>query len=120
MIFYIPILLISSMHCEICGNCKIFRHFLLLPLLLSEPPATGSKKGGLVVVFNLNLILSYLSVKLNDEVDVKMILTLSCFEINGIGDDIFQFHQFQLACSILNPLIRVPDDPFPLIFTVIC
>jgi len=26
------------MHCDMCGNCNILRHFLLFPLLLSEPP----------------------------------------------------------------------------------
>jgi hypothetical protein len=27
-----------------CGNCRIFRHFLLLPLLLSDPPERNERK----------------------------------------------------------------------------
>lgn len=27
-----------------CGNCKILRHFLLFPLLLSEPPANETER----------------------------------------------------------------------------
>lgn len=33
-----PSLSFRPMHWEICGNWSIFRHFLLLPLLLSPPP----------------------------------------------------------------------------------
>lgn len=34
-----PNLSFRLMHCDMCGNCNILRHFLLFPLLLSEPPA---------------------------------------------------------------------------------
>lgn len=38
ILFHLPNLSFNGMHCDMCGNCRIFRHFLLLPLLLSEPP----------------------------------------------------------------------------------
>jgi hypothetical protein len=38
--FNLPILFLKSMHCDMWGNCKIFLHFLLFPLLLSAPPTT--------------------------------------------------------------------------------
>lgn len=34
----LPILFFKSMHCDMWGNCNIFFHFLLFPLLLSAPP----------------------------------------------------------------------------------
>lgn len=34
----LPNLSLRCIHCDMCGNCSILRHFLLLPLLLSEPP----------------------------------------------------------------------------------
>lgn len=96
---YLPILLMSSMHCEICGNCSIFLHFLLLPLLLSEPPEKR-KNGRDRVVVTLTF---------------RTKLTLSRFQINRICNDIFQFHEFQLDSFVCNPAIRADFDPFPLI-----
>lgn len=34
----LPILSLRCRHWEMCGNWRILRHFLLFPLLLSEPP----------------------------------------------------------------------------------
>lgn len=43
IIDYLPSLSFRWMHCDMCGNCNILRHFLLFPLLLSEPPANVEK-----------------------------------------------------------------------------
>lgn len=98
---YLPILFMSSMHCEMWGNCSIFLHFLLLPLLLSEPP---EKHGGGRDVVTLTF-----------HTTGNHTLTLSRFQINCICDDIFQFHEFQLGCFVCNPAVRADFDPFPLI-----
>jgi hypothetical protein len=91
---HLPILVLRSMHCEMCGNCRIFLHFLLLPLLLSalgravnlqrEPeqnqgrresggPRKGEKQGSTV--------------------------TFSCLEVDRVGHDVLQFHEFQFDCG---------------------
>lgn len=44
MEWHVPILSLRCMHCDMWGNCKIFRHFLLLPLLLSDPPAIAKRQ----------------------------------------------------------------------------
>lgn len=85
------------MHWEMCGNCRIFLHFLLFPLLLSEPPETHKDHRNL----NLNAI-------------ALSGLTLSRFQINCVRDYVFQFHEFQLE-SVGYPAIRAVGDPFPLI-----
>lgn len=85
------------MHWEMCGNCRIFLHFLLFPLLLSEPPETHKDHSNL----NLNAI-------------ALSGLTLSRFQINCVRDYVFQFHEFQLE-SVGYPAIRAVGDPFPLI-----
>lgn len=100
---YLPILLMSSMHCEMWGNCSIFLHFLLLPLLLSEPPEKHG--GGRAVV-----TLTFHTTRTHTHT-----LTLSRFQINCVCDDIFQFHEFQLGCFECNPAVRADFDPFPLI-----
>lgn len=40
----LPSLSLSPIHWDICGNCSIFRHFLLFPLLLSPPPVKKETK----------------------------------------------------------------------------
>lgn len=42
IIIILPILLTKSKHCDMWGNCRIFLHFLLFPLLLSDPPCKKS------------------------------------------------------------------------------
>lgn len=46
-------------------------------------------------------------------------LTLSRLEIDSVGHNVFQFHEFQFGCVYGNPAIRAAEDPFPLISTVL-
>lgn len=42
--YYSPNLSFRLIHWDMCGNCNIFLHFLLFPLLLSPPPVIKKQK----------------------------------------------------------------------------
>lgn len=68
------------MHCDMCGNCKIFRHFLLFPLLLSDPPVIYEKQRKKEEIFNEGVCL-FVCVSDDDGNAIRHIDTW----INGIG-----------------------------------
>jgi hypothetical protein len=71
-----------SKHWEMCENASNCFHFLLFPLLLSQPPAIGGEE----------------KVKVKGGSNKKMTdkrRTFSGLKVDGVGDNVLQFHQFQ-------------------------
>lgn len=72
----LPNLSLRCIHCDMWGNCRIFFHFLLFPLLLSEPPETNNKKNvyvmhKFILDTSRNLIRDDISLKVGKTLQIK-------------------------------------------------
>lgn len=81
------------MHWEMWGKASSFFHFRLLPLLLSDPPEKIGPKT------KINLFIRKKTIQA---------LTFSGFEVDSVGDNVLQFHEFQLCLGIAK---RNKPDP---------
>lgn len=86
-----PILVLRSMHWEMCGNCRIFLHFLLLPLLLSAKHLKREPKQNQCGQRDLK--------KKKNRGWLIVSVTFSCLEVDRVGHDVLQFHEFQFDCG---------------------